>query len=75
MPFEIDMLCMIAPLYLNESVRYNEIVNEDVQSSIIENIYQITGCREDYINSIIDGELSWRSVKSYNTNSEDAIER
>lgn len=75
MPFEIDMLCMIAPLYLNESVRYNEIVNEDVQSSIIENIYQITGRREDYINSIIDGELSWRSVKSYNTNSEDAIER
>lgn len=74
MLFEIDMLCMIAPLYLNESVKYNEIVNEDVQSSIIENIYQITGHREDYINSIIDGELSWRSVKSYNTNSEDAME-
>jgi hypothetical protein len=31
--------------------------------------------REDYINPTIDGELSWRSVKSYDMDSEDAMER
>jgi hypothetical protein len=43
--------------------------------SIIENIYKITRCREDYINPTIDGELSWWSVKSYDIDSKDAMER
>jgi hypothetical protein len=46
-----------------------------MQSSVIENIYKITGCREDYINPTTDGELSWRSVKSYDMDSEDAMDR
>jgi hypothetical protein len=75
MSFETDTLCVIAPLDPNEGDRYNEPMNEDAQSSIIENIYQITRCREDYINPMMDGELSWRSVKSYDTDSEDAMER
>jgi hypothetical protein len=74
MYFEMDTLCDV-PLDLNEGDRYNEPVNEDAQSSIIENIYQITGHREDYINPTVDGELSWRSVKSYDIDSEDAMER
>jgi hypothetical protein len=31
--------------------------------------------REDCINPTEDEELSWRSVKSYDTNSKDALER
>jgi hypothetical protein len=59
MSFEIGTLHMIAPLDLNEGDRYNEPVDEDVQSSIIENIYKIIGNRVDYINPTVDGELSW----------------
>jgi hypothetical protein len=49
-------------------------VDDDAWSSVIENIYNITGCREDYINPTADGELSWRSIKSYDIDSEDAME-
>jgi hypothetical protein len=48
---------------------------EDAHKSIIENIYQITGHREDYINPTVDGEIRWRSVKSYDIDSEDVMER
>jgi hypothetical protein len=41
----------------------------------IENIYKVMGCREDYINPTTNGELSWRSVKSYDMDSEDALDR
>ena len=68
-------LRMIAPLYLNEGDNYNEPMNEDAQSSIIENIYPITGHIEDYINPTTDGEMRWRSVKSYDIDLEDAMER
>jgi hypothetical protein len=56
--FETDTLCVIAPLDVNEGDRYNESVNEDAQSSIIENIYDIRWHREDYGNPTADGELS-----------------
>jgi hypothetical protein len=59
MSFEIDTLHMIAPLDPNEGYKCNEPVNEDAQSSIIENIYQITGHKEDCINPMTDGELIW----------------
>jgi hypothetical protein len=43
MSFETDTLCVIAPLDPNEGDRYNEPINEDGQSFVIENIYQIIG--------------------------------
>jgi hypothetical protein len=75
MSFETDTLRMVTPLDPYEGDIYNEPVDEDAWSSTIENIYKITGYREDYINPTTDGELSWRSVKSYDTDSEDAMER
>jgi hypothetical protein len=75
MSFETDTLCVVAPLDPYEGDRYNEPVDEDAQSSVIENIYKIMGHREDYINPTTDGELSWRSVKSYDMDSEDAMDR
>jgi len=75
MSFETDTLCIIAPLDPNEGDRYNEPVNEYAKNSTIENIYNITGCKEDYVNPIVDGELSWRSLHSYDIDSEDAMER
>jgi hypothetical protein len=57
--FEMDTLCMITPLDPNEGDMYSDLVDEDAQNSIIESIYKIIGQKEDYINPIIDGELSW----------------
>jgi hypothetical protein len=54
--------------YLNEGSIYNEYVNEEAQSSIIGNIYNIIGNMEDCINHTFNGELRWRSVLSYDTN-------
>jgi hypothetical protein len=75
MSFETDTLCVVAPLDPYEGDHYNELVDEDVWSLRVENIYKVTGHREDYINPTIDGELSWRSVKYYDTDSEDALDR
>jgi hypothetical protein len=73
--FETETLRMIVPLDHNEGDKYNEPVNEDAQRSIIENIYQIMGHKDDYVNPTKNGELSWRSVKSYDIDSEDDMER
>ena len=55
--FDTDTLHVITPLGPNEGDRYNELVDEDAWSSIIENIYKITRCKEYYINPTVDGEL------------------
>jgi hypothetical protein len=58
MPFETDTLCVVVPLDPYEGDRYNDPVDEDAQSSVIENIYKITRHREDYINPTTYGEAS-----------------
>jgi hypothetical protein len=75
MSFVTDTLCVIAPLDPYEGDRYNDLVDGDARSLVIENIYKIIVSREDYINPTTDGKLSWRSVKSYDTDSEEAMDR
>jgi hypothetical protein len=75
MSFETDTLRVVTPLDPYEGDMYNEPVDEDAWSSIIENIYKITSHREDYNNPTADGELSWRSIKSYDADFEDTIHR
>jgi hypothetical protein len=73
--FETDTQCVIAPLYPNEGDWYNESVDEDAQRLVIKNIYKIIGNHKYYVNPMMDGELSWRSVKSYEIDSDDTLER
>jgi len=75
MSFENDTLCVVVPLDPYEINHYNDPVDDDSQSSIIENIYKVKGNREDYINPTADRELSWRSVRSYDADYEDALDR
>jgi hypothetical protein len=75
MSFVKNSLRVVAPLDTYEGGQYNELMDEDAQSSANENVYKIMGQREDYINPTTDGELSWISVKSYDTESEDAMKR
>jgi len=58
MTIERNTLHVVAPLDAYEYDKYNELVDEDAHSSIIENICKITSHREDYINPTIDGYLS-----------------
>jgi hypothetical protein len=46
-----------------------------VQILEIENICKVMRRREDYINPTIYGELSWRSIKSYDMDSKDILDR
>jgi hypothetical protein len=66
-------LCVIAPLDPNEGDRYNDPMDEDVQISSQRNIHH--RCKEYYVNPTVDGELSWRSVLFYDTDSKDAMDR
>jgi hypothetical protein len=72
MSFETNTLRLIVPLDPNEGNRYNDLVNEDAESSIIKKIYNITRCKQDYVSPIVDNEPSWRCVHSYDTDLEDA---
>jgi hypothetical protein len=73
--FETDTLCVVVPLDPYEGDCYNETIYEDAQRSGIENILKVMGSREDYINPSVDGKLSWRSVKYYDMDFEDALDR
>jgi hypothetical protein len=56
-------------------VKYNEPTNEYAYRSIIENTYNITRCKEDYVNPTTKGELTWRSVCFYDIDLEDEMAR
>ena len=49
-PFEKNDLHMEAPLDPIERESFTKIINDDVQISIIDNIYNSTAWKEDYIN-------------------------
>jgi hypothetical protein len=58
MSFETDTLCMVMPLDPYEGGdRYNEPMDEDAWSSVIENIYKITWAGRT-TSTPPDGELS-----------------
>ena len=58
MLFESDTMWLIAPLDPREGERYIKLVKEELDTKEIENLYNITARREDYVNPMVDGELS-----------------
>jgi hypothetical protein len=58
MTFECDGLRVIAPLDPDEGRRYTEPIRKEYCTYNIENIYKLTEGHQDYINPIIDGNLS-----------------
>jgi hypothetical protein len=60
MIFEVWDLKVTTPLDPSEGKRYTESVRE----SDIEKLYNMTAWMEDYVDPIIDGVLSWRSISS-----------
>lgn len=75
MAFEVDTLRLITPLGPREGAKYTKLVREDVDSEDIGELYNITTRGEGYVNPTVDGELSWRSICSYDTDSKDALDK
>jgi hypothetical protein len=74
MTFEGDGLRVIAPLDLDEGHKYKEPIREEDCAYELENIYKLTARQQYYINSIVDGNLSWRSESTCSSDSEEALE-
>ena len=47
-----------------EGHRYVETVNSEGQGNYLDQLYNIMYSKEDYINPIADGKLSWQSLSS-----------
>ena len=60
--FETKDLRVVSPLDHIEGQWFTNPINDDAQSSILENIYNITVHKDDYIIPIIDSEISCRSI-------------
>jgi hypothetical protein len=70
MTFEGDGLRAIAPLDPDECPRYTEPIREEDRAYDLENIYKLTTKQHDYINPMVDGNLSWRSDNTFSSDSE-----
>jgi hypothetical protein len=74
MKFEGDGLRVIAPLDPDEGHRYTEPIGEEDYTYELENIYKLRSRQQDYINPIVDENLSWRSDSACSSYSKEALE-
>ena len=72
--FEYSELRVVAPIDLLKGHRYVNLVNSEGQGNYIDRIYNITSIRDDYVNPIVDENLSWRSISSCTSDSGEALE-
>ena len=66
--FEDSELRVVAPIDPLEGKIYVEPVNSEGQGNYLDQLYNIMSSREYYINSTVDGKLSWWSVSSCKSN-------
>ena len=74
MLFEGRGICIIAPLDPVEGARYTEPSTEEYDPLDLDNIYKLTARNQDYINPTADGNLSWRSISSCASDSEEGLD-
>ena len=67
---ELRVVALIDPL---EGQRYVEPVNSEGQGDYLDHIYNIAFARDDYVNQIPNGKLSWQSVSSCTSDSSEAL--
>jgi hypothetical protein len=70
MIFEVEDLKVTVSLDPTEGRRYVE----PVKGKEIDNLYNMTAWMDDYVNPTTDGVLSWRSISSCASDSEEALE-
>ena len=72
--FEDSYLWVVTPIDPLEVQRYVEKVNSEVQGGYLDNIYNIMSAMENYVNPMDEGNLSWRSISSYTSDSQESLE-
>ena len=50
-------------------------MRDELEIEEIDNLYNIIVGKENYVNPIVDGELSWRSICSYDIDLDEALDR
>jgi hypothetical protein len=70
MIFEVKHLKVISLLDPTEGKKYIE----PTRGNDIDNLYNMTTWMDDYVKSTIDGTLSWRSIISFSSDSEEGLE-
>lgn len=74
MAFEVDGTQVVQPLDPYQGPRYTEPTEDSLEDKMLEQIYNLTaGRQEDYINPTVDGSVSWRSIHSFDSDSEEAM--
>ena len=72
--FEDDDMRVFASLNPLEGQRYVELVFNEGQGGHLDNIYNVTSLKEDYINPTANGNLRWRCRSSCTSYSGEALE-
>jgi len=67
-------LRVIAPLDPKDGRRYVETIKGGMVDEGIDSLYKVTARTKDYINSTIDGNLSWRRISSYTSDTKEGLE-
>ena len=62
MSFEDIELWVVPPIDPLEGQRYVDQVNSEGQEGYLDNIYNISPTMDDYVNMIVDGNISWKSI-------------
>ena len=64
MNFEAEGIKVVQPLDPYVGPRYTEPTYNNMEGEYLDHLYTITaGTRNDYINPIFDGSVSWRSIQ------------
>ena len=71
MTFEADGIKVFQPFDPYVGPRYTEPIDNNMDGDDLDQLYTvIDGRRDDYINPIVDGSVSWRSIQSTDEYSE-----
>ena len=65
---------MVAPIDPLEGHRYVDPLNSEGQENYINDVYNITSTRDDYINPMTNEKLSFWSISSSTSDSDEALE-
>ena len=72
--FEDDEMRVVSPIDPLEGQRYVEPVYDEGQDDYLNHIYHVTALEEYYVNSIVNGNMSWKSASSCTFVSGEALE-
>ena len=72
--FKDSKLRVVTPIDPLEVQRYVKPINSEGQGDYLDHIYNITSTRDDYVNPTTNEKISWRSISSCTSDSDEALQ-